>query len=297
MSNALPQLVEEWLDTILLEGGLSRATLSAYKSDLKRFAQWSAKRGLDLREVEVSDVTDYLSESVASGSAVMSTSRRMSSLGRFYLWCTENGFVQSNPTQRLKRPSLGRRLPKVLGSQEIQRLLETIDDSTAHSLRDRSVVEFLYGAGLRISEVLSLRLADIHRGQGTIRVLGKGGKERMVLFGEHARHWYSEYLKRARNDLPGAESDYSFPGRRGGMLTRQAFWMRLQGHLKIAGIDCYVTPHTLRHSFATHLLDNGADLRTIQMLLGHSSLSTTQIYTHVSRQRLDELHRSHHPRG
>jgi integrase/recombinase XerD len=225
-------------------------------------------------------------------------SRRLSALRRFYRYLIRENIVAKDPTSALKAPRLGRRLPRSLSETDVEALLHAPHTQSVLGLRDRTMLEVLYATGLRVSELVGMTLSEINQQQGVVRVIGKGGKERLVPFGETAQIWVERYLREARGELVRRQmSEVVFPSTRGGAMTRQAFWYAIKKYARRAGIDSSLSPHTLRHAFATHLLNHGADLRVVQMLLGHSDISTTQIYTHVAAQRLKDLHAQHHPRG
>jgi integrase/recombinase XerD len=291
------QLIERFADALWMERGLSENTLSAYRSDLTGFAGWLAGAGASLMMADRSQILAYLGDRVRAGARPRTTARLLSSLRRFYQYLVREGRLQEDPSARIDAPKLGRALPGSLTEEEVESLLAAPDVSSAVGLRDRAMLELLYATGLRVSELVNLSLDQINPRQGVVRILGKGSKERLVPLGEEALSWLERYLREARPDLAGAGSAALFPGRADAPLTRQAFWYLIRRHARRAGITRHLSPHTLRHAFATHLLNHGADLRVVQMLLGHSDLSTTQIYTHVARERLKDLHQRHHPRG
>ena len=301
----MPDLTEidRFLDALWMERGLSQNTLAAYRRDLSGFAGWLEKRpdkknSSGLLSAQREDLLAYLASRVESGSKPRSTARLLSSLRRFYQHALREGWVQTDPSDRIDAPKLGRSLPKALTEDEIESLINAPDFSTSLGLRDRAMLELLYATGLRVSELIELRMLQVNLRQGVVRTLGKGNKERLVPMGETAVHWLENYLQDGRPDLlKGRESEHLFLTQRGASMSRQAFWYVIKRHAQHAGIHKALSPHTLRHSFATHLLNHGADLRVVQMLLGHSDLSTTQIYTHVARERLKGLHAQHHPRG
>ncbi len=279
-----------------MERGLAENTLSAYRSDLLLFSVWAASRSRGLLEVGPADLSDFMAEQL--GTPVRTVARRLSALRRFYRYQVQRGTLDHDPSARLESPRLARRLPGVLSETQVDELLTAPDVSTALGLRDRAMLELLYASGLRVSELVGLTLNRINLTQSTVRVSGKGAKERLVPFGEEAADWLERYLARGRAEiLAGRVSEALFPSRRAKAMSRQAFWQAIKRHGLRAGIDREISPHTLRHAFATHLLNHGADLRVLQMLLGHSDLSTTQIYTHVARERLKQIHSEHHPRG
>jgi integrase/recombinase XerD len=287
----LPE-IDRFLDGLWMERGLSQNTLAAYRQDLTGFSQWLSKKELDKKNgnglllAQREDLLAYLASRVESGSKPRSTARLLSSLRRFYQHALREGWIQIDPSDRIDAPKVGRPLPKALTEDEIESLINAPDCSTVLGLRDRAMLELLYATGLRVSELIGLRMLQVNLRQGVVRTLGKGNKERLVPMGEIAAQWLENYLQDGRPDLlKGRESEHLFLTQRGASMSRQAF------------IHKALSPHTLRHSFATHLLNHGADLRVVQMLLGHSDLSTTQIYTHVARERLKSLHSEHHPRG
>lgn len=288
--------VERFLDHLWVEFGLSDNTLSAYRSDLTSVRSYLALRAVDLLSANEADLLGYMSEFVTRSPRTVA--RRLSALRRFYRFAHRENILSTDPTAALKAPRLGRRLPRSLSEADVEALLQAPDTQSVLGLRDRTMLEILYATGLRVSELVGMTLSEINQQQGVVRVTGKGGKERLVPFGETAQTWLARYLHEARGELVrGRMSDVVFPSTRGGAMTRQAFWYAIKKYARRAGIDSSLSPHTLRHAFATHLLNHGADLRVVQMLLGHSDISTTQIYTHVAAQRLKELHAQHHPRG
>lgn len=292
-------LIKRFCDALWLERGLSDHTLSAYQSDLRHFAEWLFEQERSgLHGVRRDDVLDYLAVQVRRGRKPRSTARTLSALRQFYRHALQNGRMAQDPSALVDAPKLGRPLPKALTEREVERLIDAPDTGDPEGLRDRAMLELLYATGLRVSELVGLRLNELDLVQGVVRITGKGGKERLVPLGEEAIEWVSTFLKTGRSDLLGPrQSDAVFPTRRGGGMTRQAFWYRIKKYALAGGIRSEVSPHTLRHAFATHLLNHGADLRVVQMLLGHSDLSTTQIYTHVARERLKQLFQAHHPRA
>lgn len=291
-------LLDAFLDAVWMERGLSRATLSAYRTDLEGLAEWLGRSGRGLASARRDDLLSYLAARVEAGAHPRSTARLLSSMRRFYQHLVREGLSTSDPTRRIESPKLGRPLPKSLTESEVEALLEAPDCSEALGLRDRAMLEILYATGLRVSELVALALPRVNLRQGVVRVTGKGDKERLVPLGEEAVAWLEDYLREARPELlQGRAADAVFVTRRGEAMTRQAFWYLIRRYAVKAGITKTLSPHTLRHAFATHLLNHGADLRVLQMLLGHSDLSTTQIYTHVASERLKELHAAHHPRG
>ena len=299
MSQPSNPLIEQFLDAIWMERGLSENTLAAYRNDLNGYARWLASQQLsDLTAAGREDVQTYLAQRVAAKASPRSTARLLSTLRRFYAWLRRENRISEDPTALIAAPRLGRPLPKTLTELEVEALLAVPDTRTLLGMRDRTMLEVLYASGLRVSELVSLTIMQLNLQQGVIRVSGKGNKERLVPLGDEALSWLQRYLQDARLSLlNGQTCDALFVTTRREAMTRQAFWYMIKRHAKSAGIGKSLSPHTLRHAFATHLLNHGADLRVVQMLLGHSDLSTTQIYTHVARARLKDLHARHHPRG
>ncbi len=279
-----------------LQRGLAANTLQAYRRDLEAFARWLAPRTLD--QAGMDDLFQFLGERQKAGYSSRSTARLLSCLRGFYRHLTEQGIVAIDPTQRLDLPKLGRPLPVSLSEAQVTALLQVPDCEQPVGLRDRSMLELLYATGLRVTELIELKLSMLNLRQGVVRVVGKGGRERLVPVGEQALDWLQRYLASGRALLLGGRtSDVLFPSRRGRAMTRQTFWYAVKRYASQAGIRVTISPHTLRHAFATHLVNHGADLRAVQMMLGHADLSTTQIYTHVAQRRLKSLHAEHHPRG
>lgn len=301
--DSLPDLVEQFLDVVWMERGLSENTLSAYRSDLKKFINWLAgssnKAIADLLiTVERKQIEQYLSELQKQEISASSRARLLSSLRLFYAYLLREKIIKVDPIALIDAPKLGRSLPKSLTEEDVESLLMAPDTTTLLGLRDRVLFEVLYATGLRVSELVGLSLTQVNLKQGVVRVTGKGNKERLVPLGDEAVNWLEKYLLNTRADLlKGQVSDALFVTKRGAAMTRQAFWYLIKRYAFQAEISSTISPHTLRHAFATHLLNHGADLRVVQMLLGHSDLSTTQIYTHVAKARLKSLHSEHHPRG
>lgn len=292
-------LIENFIDNLWLEKGLSPNTLDAYRRDLTAFADWLEPRGTGISGVRRSDLTAYLADRMGAGVKARSTARALSCLRGMYRYLLRENRISEDPTLQIDNPKLGRPLPDTLSESDVERLLAAPDRSTAIGLRDRTMLEVLYAAGLRVSELVSLRVTDLNLRQGVLRVIGKGSKERLVPLGEEAIAWLNRYMREARGDLlkNNLAEDVVFPSSHGKQMSRQAFWYRIKVHARKAGIERKLSPHTLRHAFATHLLNHGADLRVVQLLLGHSDLSTTQIYTHIAQHRMKELYRAHHPRA
>ena len=298
-----PEIIEQFIDVIWMERGLSENTLSAYRADLKKFYTWlmqsSNKSVADiLIKVDRKTIVNYLSELERQQISASSRARLLSSLRRFYAYLLREKNIEIDPVALIDAPKLGRSLPKTLTEKDVESLLMAPDTATLLGLRDRVLFEVLYATGLRVSELVGLQLTQVNLQQGVLRVTGKGNKERLVPLGEEAVSWLEKYLLNTRADLlKGQVTDALFVTKRGAAMTRQAFWYLIKRYALQAEIDSAISPHTLRHAFATHLLNHGADLRVVQMLLGHSNLSTTQIYTHVAKARLKSLHSLHHPRG
>lgn len=291
-------LIDRFLDSLWLEKGLSVHTRAAYRSDLALFNGWLQARDLQLDSVGRELILDHLAWRLNEGYKARSTARLLSGLRGFYRFLLRERLVVVDPTLQVDLPQLGRPLPKSLSEADVEALLAAPELDDPVGLRDRAMLEVLYACGLRVSELIGLRLEQVNLRQGVLRVFGKGSKERLVPLGEEAIAWIERYSKEARSLLLGGRpSDVLFPSLRGEQMTRQTFWHRIKHQARVAGIAKSLSPHTLRHAFATHLLNHGADLRVVQMLLGHSDLSTTQIYTHIARARLQELHAQHHPRG
>ena len=287
--------IASFLDFCRIEKGLSRTTISAYQADLKRFAA-SLLTADELASPE--PARRYVDSLYKARMASRSIARHITTLRNFYAHLIEKGILDADPTAHLAAPKQWQSLPKYLNKKQIDDLMASCDSSKPQGLRDRAMLEFLYATGLRVSELCGVRVSELEPNMGVVRVLGKGNRERLIPLGEEAVRWMKAFSAGARNDiLLDRSTDFLFPTRRGDRMTRQAFWHIIKRYARKAGIGKELSPHTLRHAFATHLLNHGADLRVVQMLLGHSDLSTTQIYTHVARERLKELHAQHHPRG
>ena len=291
-------LIDQFLDALWLEKGLSDNTRTSYRSDLALFNGWLQEKAIALPDAGRDVILDHLGWRLEHAYKPRSTARFLSGLRGFYRYLLREKLIAVDPTLQVEMPQLGRPLPKSLSEADVEALLRAPDLSEEIGQRDRAMLEVLYACGLRVTELISLTLDQINLRQGVVRVMGKGSKERLVPMGEEAVLWLERYLRDGRNGLlNGRPSDVVFPSQRGEQMTRQTFWHRIKHHAQVAGINKVLSPHTLRHAFATHLLNHGADLRVVQMLLGHSDLSTTQIYTHVAKARLQELHALHHPRG
>ncbi|HUX89287.1 MAG TPA: site-specific tyrosine recombinase XerD [Gallionellaceae bacterium] len=294
------ELLDEFSDTLWLEDGLSRNTLESYRRDLNKFALWlQQQRNALLLQGTHADIQGFLAHLVVEQKArATSTSRAISSLKRLYQYQLRQGRISVDPTLQIATPKLPRSLPKTLTEQDVELLLQAPDVEKPLGLRDRTMLEVLYASGLRVSELVGLSVAQVSLDMGVVRVMGKGSKERLVPLGEEALDWLRRYLAEARPALLNNQlSNAMFVTARGDGMTRQMFWYLIKRHAKLGGLHKPLSPHTLRHAFATHLLNHGADLRVVQLLLGHADISTTQIYTHVARERLKQLHAVHHPRG
>lgn len=292
-------LIAVFLERFWAESGVSRHTLAAYRRDLEGLARWPGLRGVCLDRLDRQALFGYLAQRAAAGYSARSNSRLLSALRAFYAQLLRRGAITVDPSADLAPPTIGRSLPKALSESEVEALLAAAADDSPAGLCVRAMIELMYATGLRVSELVGLPALSVNLRQGVLRVRGKGDKERLVPIGDEAQHWLERYLHEARPGLAGRRNPEAlFLGQRGQTLSRQHFWLTLKRLAARAGIDpARVTPHGLRHSFATHLLNHGADLRALQMLLGHASLSTTQIYTLVAREGLKRLHQAHHPRG
>jgi integrase/recombinase XerD len=292
-------VIDEFCDALWLEDGLAKNTLESYRRDLTQFASWLGERhGRNLLAGDGADIQSYLAHLFRKKTRASSAARLLSTLKRFYRYLLRQGRIKGDPTLKIEAPKLPRPLPKSLTEDDVENLLAAPRVERALGLRDKAMLETLYASGLRVSELVGLKLSQVSQDMGVVRVLGKGSKERLVPLGEEALAWIRRYLKEGRPELlAGRASDDFFVTARGAAMTRQMFWHLLRRYTLQAGLKKAISPHTLRHAFATHLLNHGADLRVVQLLLGHSDISTTQIYTHVARERLKQLHAKHHPRG
>lgn len=293
-------VLDEFCDTLWLEDGLARNTLLSYRRDLNKFAAWlEACRSASLLQTTHADIKGYLADLfVVQKARASSTGRNLSSLKRLFRYLLRQGKIAADPTLQIDTPKLPRSLPRTLTEQDVETLLNAPDVQTPLGLRDRTMLEVLYATGLRVSELVELQIGQVSMDMGIVRVMGKGNKERLVPLGEEALDWLRNYFQDGRTVLlAGKVSDDLFVTNRGGGMTRQMFWYLIKKHARLGGLNKPLSPHTMRHAFATHLLNHGADLRVVQMLLGHADISTTQIYTHVARERLKQLHVHHHPRG
>lgn len=292
-------LINLFLDELWLEKGLSENTISSYRLDLTTLSQWLIEKQLTLLTVSYLDLQQFLGQRLEQGYKPTSSARLLSAMRKFFHYLYQEKYRTDNPCSLLTAPKLPSRLPKSLSEDQVNDLLNTPRVEDPLELRDKAMLELLYATGLRVSELVGLTMNNISLNQGVVRVIGKGNKERLVPMGEEASYWISEFIQYARSILlSGQSSDVVFPSRRGNMMTRQTFWHRIKYYAIQAGIESKtLSPHVIRHAFATHLLNHGADLRVVQMLLGHSDLSTTQIYTHVAQERLKRIHERFHPRG
>jgi len=292
-------LIEQFLDTLWLERNLSKNTMESYQLDLEAFLSWLNQHSLVLLDVQSIDLQSFLAERLEAGYKASSSARLLSVIRRLFQYFYRENLRTDDPSAVLSSPKLPQRLPKDLTEAQVESLLQSPNVDQPIELRDKAMLELLYATGLRVSELVGLTMSDVNLRQGVIRIIGKGNKERLVPLGEEAIYWIENYLQYSRPWLINEQSiDILFPSKRAQKMTRQTFWHRIKYYAVIAGIDSEaLSPHVLRHAFATHLLNHGADLRVVQMLLGHSDLSTTQIYTHVATERLKKLHQQHHPRA
>lgn len=292
------EFVDQFLDAIWMERGLSQNTLGAYRADLMTLGRSLAVADKSIDQADKADLLAFIAERVESGAKPRSTARQLSSFRRFYRHIVRQGLRDTDPTADIEMPRIGRSLPKTLTEDEVEALLNAPNTDEPLGHRDRAMLELLYATGLRVSELINLRQSQINFNQGVLRIVGKGDRERLIPLGDESQRWLRDFINGPRMEiLLERQTDFLFPTRRGNRMTRQAFWHIIKRYAEKAGIRRKLSPHSLRHAFATHLLNRGADLRVVQLLLGHSDLSTTQIYTHVARERLKELHGEHHPRG
>jgi integrase/recombinase XerD len=299
LSDSAIATLDRFADSLWLNDGLSRNTIESYRRDVTQLARWLEQNRSTLLGASPAELHRHLAWQVESKKAKpRTTSRLVSSLKRFFQFALREGLRKDDPAAELDSPKLPRSLPKSLSEAEVESLLGAPDVETPQGLRDRAMLETLYASGLRVSELVGLKIVQVSLDMGVVRVLGKGSKERLSPLGEEAVDWIERYQRESRAVLLGGKrSDALFVTPRGGPMTRQGFWKLVQRYAQLAGIGRAISPHTLRHAFATHLINHGADLRVVQLLLGHADISTTQIYTHVARERLKQLHRKHHPRG
>ena len=291
--------IDEFMDALWLEDGLSRNTLDAYRRDLTKYADWliTQEPPVELNQTREQHLQGYFAARHAETRAT-SANRRLTVLRRYFHWALREKRINTDPTVRLQAAKQPLRVPKTLSQQQVEALLRAPDVDSMLGLRDRTMLEVMYASGLRVSELVTLKTFHLGLREGVLRVMGKGGKERLVPFGEEAARWLERYLAESRGTiLGGQQTDDLFVTQRGAGMTRVMFWVIVKKHAQLAGITSPLSPHTLRHAFATHLLNHGADLRVVQLLLGHADISTTTIYTHVARERLKQLHAQHHPRG
>lgn len=299
MAFSSPATIDAFLDAIWLEDGLAQNTLAAYRRDLSGFALWlHGTTRKPLEAADAADIQDWFAAKHASSKAT-TANRRLASLRRYYLWALRQGIVSKDPCLALRAAKQAARFPKTLSEDQVDALLEAPDKRSTLGIRDRAMLETLYATGLRVTELISLSVLEVSLTEGVVRVtMGKGGKDRLVPLGDEAQYWIETYLKQARPELLGQRRcDALFITARAAIMTRQSFWLIVKKYAALADIHVPLSPHVLRHAFATHLLNHGADLRVVQMLLGHADISTTQIYTHVARERLKALHAKHHPRA
>ena len=292
------ELVDQFLDAIWMERGLSANTLGAYRADLMTLLRGLSENNVQIEQAEKADLLEFIARRVDAGAKPRSTARQLSSFRRFFRYIMREGLRDTDPTADIEMPRIGRSLPKSLTEDEVDGLLKAPNTDEPLGHRDRAMLELLYATGLRVSELINLKQSQVNFNQGVLRIIGKGDRERLIPLGEESQRWLKDFIDGPRMEiLLERQTDYLFPTRRGDRMTRQAFWHIIKRYAQKAGIDKKLSPHSLRHAFATHLLNRGADLRVVQLLLGHSDLSTTQIYTHVARERLKDLHSQHHPRG
>ena len=298
-TNPVDPEIEAFIDSLWSQKGLADLTLQAYRQDLVQFSRWLKTRKQKLNQAEQSNIQEFLSSRFENGASARSNARLLSTLKQYFRHLITKGTRQDNPTALISAPKIHQSLPQSLSESDIDKLLAAPDLESGYGLRDRCMLELMYSSGLRVSELVGLQMNQVNTHLGLVRLIGKGNKERVIPVGEEALHWLEKYVKQGRPGLQRSRklSDALFLSSRGTAITRQAFWQNLKKHLLNAGVKTVFSPHSLRHAFATHLLNHGADLRTVQMLLGHSSLSTTQIYTHVAQARLQSIHAQHHPRG
>jgi integrase/recombinase XerD len=292
------QFVDKFLDAIWMERGLSQNTLGAYRADLMTLARGLAEKQKSIEVADKADLLAFIAGRVEGGAKPRSTARQLSSFRRFFRYIMREGMRDTDPTSDIEMPRIGRSLPKTLTEDEVETLLSAPNTDEPLGHRDRAMLELLYATGLRVSELINLKQSQVNFNQGVLRIVGKGDRERLIPLGDESQRWLKDFIDGPRMEiLLERQTDYLFPTRRGDRMTRQAFWHIIKRYAQKAGVRKKMSPHSLRHAFATHLLNRGADLRVVQLLLGHSDLSTTQIYTHVARERLKDLHGEHHPRG
>ena len=296
--NKESKTIDSFLDSLWLEQGLSKSTLDAYRSDLKLLKVWAKNRELKMDEISRPDLLEFIAFKAEQGSSARTSARMLSSLRRFYTYLMQQEIISTNPTDKISMPKIGRSLPVLLTENEVLKLIKAPNTKKPLGFRDRVMLELLYATGLRVSELVKLEVNQVNLNQGYLRVMGKGDKERLVPMGKTAKRWMKNYLNGPIQEiLNDRQSDCLFPTRTSTSISRQAFWQIIKKYAMKVGISAKLSPHSLRHAFATHLINHGADLRVVQMLLGHSDLSTTQIYTHIAQHRLKDHHEKHHPRG
>jgi integrase/recombinase XerD len=286
-----------FLDYLAVEKGLAKNSLAAYGRDLRHFGHWLNDQQIDLERLERLQIVKYFQSLRGAGISARSIARALAAIRGLFRFLVSERHLKVDPTENLENPKLWSNLPKAIQPDEVELLLAAPDRSTPDGLRDAAMLELLYATGLRVSELINVRIDDVVLDAGFLRTIGKGSKERIVPFGDTAKDVIVEYMRRGRPDFDRFSDPHLFLSRRGRPMSRQAFWMKIVAHARNAGIRAQISPHVLRHSFATHLLENGADLRSVQMMLGHADISTTQIYTHVSRARLQKLYETYHPRA
>jgi integrase/recombinase XerD len=292
------ELVDRFLDAIWMERGLSQNTLGAYRADLMTLGRGLSEHDKSIEMADKADLLAFIAGRVESGAKPRSTARQLSSFRRFFRYIMREGMRDTDPTADIEMPRIGRSLPKTLSEEEVDSLLNAPNTEEPLGHRDRAMLELLYATGLRVSELINLKQSQVNFNQGVLRIVGKGDRERLIPIGDESQRWLQEFIDGPRMEiLLERQTDYLFPTRRGDRMTRQAFWHIIKRYAEKSDVHKKMSPHSLRHAFATHLLNRGADLRVVQLLLGHSDLSTTQIYTHVARERLKDLHGEHHPRG
>lgn len=291
-------IIDSYCDSVWVEKGLSKNTISSYMSDLLQLSKWLKKQNKDLNNCTESDLNSFLASKIDQGNSATSANRALSSIKGFYNWLVYNNYLSVNPSELLESPKIGRKLPVHISEEDVDKILNAPKLSNNKGVRDKTILELLYATGLRISELTNLKLNQIDLTRGIVRVMGKGNKERIIPIGETALTWLNNFINNYRQDfIINKNNNYIFLNRKGDQLSRKSCWSLITSYSKKVLPSKKISPHSLRHAFATHLLNNGADLRSVQMLLGHSSLSTTQIYTHVAKERLINFHSKHHPRG
>ena len=291
-------IIDNFCDSIWIEKGLSKNTIESYASDLNQLSKWLSSKDKTMKACTEIDINMFLAEKIKKGNLSTSINRSLSSIKSFFNWLTYNSIIKINPSELIESPKIGRKLPINISEEDVEKILSAPDLSSPYGIRDKAMLELLYATGLRISELINLKFNEIDFKRGIVKIAGKGGKERIVPVGETALSWLTDYIDNIRQDLIAEnENVYLFLSNRGKQLSRKSCWSIINNYSKVSLDSKTISPHSLRHAFATHLLNHGADLRSVQMLLGHSSLSTTQIYTHVAKERLIKFHAKFHPRG